>query len=67
MVGDAGEVRAVGTVPEDAPVWTKVDRISLSVMRCPVAVEQDGVWSDRWSGAGFGKSSVRQLETSTAR
>jgi hypothetical protein len=54
MVGDAGEVRAVGREPEDAPVWTEVDRIGLSAMRCPAAVEQDGVWSGRWSGAGFG-------------
>jgi hypothetical protein len=39
MVGDDGEVRAVGREPEDAPAWTEVDRIGLSVVRCPAAVE----------------------------
>jgi hypothetical protein len=38
-VGDAGEVRAVGREPEDAPMWTEVDRIGLSAVRCLAAVE----------------------------
>jgi hypothetical protein len=42
-----------GREPEDAPAWTEVDRIGLSTMRCPTAVEQDGAWSCRWSGADF--------------
>jgi hypothetical protein len=52
-VGDVGEVHVVGREPEDAPAWTEVDRIGLSTMRCPTAVEQDGAWSYRWSGADF--------------
>jgi hypothetical protein len=57
-VGDAGDVRAVGREPEDAPTWMEVDRIGLSAVRCPTAIEQDGAWSGRWSGAGFGCSRV---------
>jgi hypothetical protein len=49
-VGNTGEVRAVGREPEDAPTWMKVDRIGLSAVRCPMAIEQDGAWSSRWSG-----------------
>jgi hypothetical protein len=56
--GDAGEVRTVEREPEDAPAWTEVDRIGLSTVRCPVAVEHDDAWSGRWSGAGFGWSRV---------
>jgi hypothetical protein len=58
VVGDAGEVRAVGREPEDAPAWTEVDRIGLSTVRCPAAVEHDDTWSGRWSGAGFAWSRV---------
>jgi hypothetical protein len=58
VVGDAGEVRTVGREPEDAPAWTEVDRIGLSMVRCPAAVEHDDAWSGRWSGAGFGWSQV---------
>lgn len=47
-VGGATKVGAVGRELEDAPARTKVDRSSLSTVRCPVAVEKDGVWS----GAG---------------
>jgi hypothetical protein len=54
IVGDAGEVHAVGREPEDALAWTEVDRIGLSAVRCPADVEQDGVWSGRWSDTGFG-------------
>jgi hypothetical protein len=57
-VGDADEVRTVGREPEDAPAWTEVDRIGLSTVRCPAAVEHDDAWSGRWSGAGFGWSRV---------
>jgi hypothetical protein len=49
-VGNTGEVRTVGREPEDALTWMKVDRIGLSTVRCPMAVEQDGTWSSRWSG-----------------
>jgi hypothetical protein len=48
----------VGREPEDASAWTEVDRLGLSVVRCPTAVDQDGAWSGRWSGAGFGWSRV---------
>jgi hypothetical protein len=58
VVGDAGEVRTVGREPEDAPAWTEVDRIGMSMVRCPAAVEHDDAWSGRWSGAGFGWSQV---------
>jgi hypothetical protein len=34
MVGDAGEVRAVGREPEDAPAWMEVDQSGLSAVRC---------------------------------
>jgi hypothetical protein len=46
--------RAVGREPGDAPAWTEVDRIGLSAVRCPAAVEQGGAWSGRWSGIGGG-------------
>jgi hypothetical protein len=42
-VGGATKVGAVGRELEDAPAWMKVDRSSLSTMRCPVAIEKDGV------------------------
>jgi hypothetical protein len=58
VAGDAGEVRAVGREPEDTPAWTEEDRIGMSVVRCPAAVEHDNTWSSRWSGAGFGWSRV---------
>jgi hypothetical protein len=48
----------VGREPEDAPAWTEVDRIGMSMVRCLAAVEHDDAWSDRWRGAGFGWSRV---------
>jgi hypothetical protein len=54
VIGDASEVCAVGREPKDAPAWTEVDRIGLSAVRCPAAVEQDDTLSGRWSGVSGG-------------
>jgi hypothetical protein len=66
VVGDAGEVSAVGRKPEDAPTWTEVDRIGLFAVRCPVAEEEEGRSSLRSEGGGFSSAWLVEANTQAA-